>query len=103
MKISSARLVLPKTSGHVPEVLSPFSIPEFAQARIERVVVRLEVAREFGGDGRVESAIGCSGTVAGVTEDADFVFDLHHEHGVICASTCWMCCMSAVNARASAC
>ena len=39
-------------------------IPQLAQARIERVVVGFEVARQFGGNRRVECAVGFGGAIA---------------------------------------
>ena len=43
----------------------------------------LEVGGELGGDGRGEGLVCGVGAVARVAEDADLVFDLHHEDGAI--------------------
>ncbi len=60
-------------------------VPECAEAGIERVAVRLEISGELGRNVGGEGAVGGLGVVAGVAEDADFVFDLHHQHGVVAA------------------
>ena len=73
----------PKTSAHVPAVLLPFRVPQVLQIGIERVAVRLQVLHQLRGDRGGEGLVRGVGVVARVAENADLVFDLHHQNGVV--------------------
>ncbi len=60
-------------------------IPERAERWVEGVAMRLQIARQLYGNRRRKGAIRSGGVVARVAQHADFIFDLHHEHGVIAA------------------
>src|SRR5208282_5327115 len=60
-------------------------LPKHAKFRIESVAMGLEVFDQLRGHGGGKRLVGSSGVVTRITEDADFVFNLHHQHRVVAA------------------
>ena len=82
--------------------LRAIRLPAREQLGLELVAARGERTHELGRHGLRVRAVRHGAALARDGQHADLVLDLHHEHGVLLASTLRRYCMNAPNARASA-